>query len=230
MTTLNYRKISLIHILTLFFLILWLIGPAEGVQAATISGLYNTGVNDSGTALSPTDTEIHYSMTGPASAGPVEILYPHPNWVTAPSGSAWIGPNNDNDNDNNGNQGAPEGDYWYTLSFDLTNFNLSTVSISGQWTTDNAGWIYINDIDTGFSRPAVEAFLSLANFTVNSNFIPGINTLTFKVNNALDEPNPSGLIVANLSGTGSVVPIPAAVWLLGSGLIGIVGIRRKYNK
>jgi len=30
--------------------------------------------------------------------------------------------------------------------------------------------------------------------------------------------------------TATSVPIPAAVWLLGSGLVGIVGIRRKYNK
>ena len=30
--------------------------------------------------------------------------------------------------------------------------------------------------------------------------------------------------------TPSTVPIPGAVWLLGSGLIGLVGIRRKFNK
>ena len=33
-----------------------------------------------------------------------------------------------------------------------------------------------------------------------------------------------------LSVTVSSIPIPGAVWLLGSGLIGIVGIRRKYKK
>jgi hypothetical protein len=35
--------------------------------------------------------------------------------------------------------------------------------------------------------------------------------------------------VVDISGA-TTVPIPAAVWLLGSGLIGIVGIRRKYRK
>lgn len=30
--------------------------------------------------------------------------------------------------------------------------------------------------------------------------------------------------------TGNVVPIPEAIWLLGSGLIGIVGIRKKFKK
>jgi hypothetical protein len=31
-------------------------------------------------------------------------------------------------------------------------------------------------------------------------------------------------------GLTNLVPIPSAVWLLGSGLIGVVGIRRKFNK
>ena len=36
--------------------------------------------------------------------------------------------------------------------------------------------------------------------------------------------------VDNLEITQSAVPIPGAVWLLGSGLIGIVGVRRKRNR
>jgi hypothetical protein len=34
---------------------------------------------------------------------------------------------------------------------------------------------------------------------------------------------------STLSGIGTIVPIPGAVWLLGSGLVGIVGIRRKFS-
>jgi hypothetical protein len=35
---------------------------------------------------------------------------------------------------------------------------------------------------------------------------------------------------ATISGTTSAVPIPAAVWLLGSGLAGLVGIRRRLGR
>lgn len=41
--------------------------------------------------------------------------------------------------------------------------------------------------------------------------------------------NPNGAVVTNNSGvvTANATPIPAAAWLLGSGLMGLVGIRRK---
>ena len=39
-----------------------------------------------------------------------------------------------------------------------------------------------------------------------------------------------GIIIDDVSLTSSQVPIPAAIWLLGSGLIGLVGLRRKFKK
>jgi hypothetical protein len=53
-------------------------------------------------------------------------------------------------------------------------------------------------------------------------------------NQFVDIPTTSGLLTLNnisyvdFQATASPVPIPGAVWLLGSGLIGLVGLRRKF--
>jgi len=56
----------------------------------------------------------------------------------------------------------------------------------------------------------------------------GIHTLSFDVYQGgdLDAPpgNPFGLLY---SGTLTAIPIPPAIWLLGSGLLGLIGVARK---
>jgi len=37
------------------------------------------------------------------------------------------------------------------------------------------------------------------------------------------------VLVSDIAADGTLVPVPAAVWLLGSGLVGLVGIRRKFR-
>lgn len=41
---------------------------------------------------------------------------------------------------------------------------------------------------------------------------------------------PTGASTGYAAGPGNPVPIPAAIWLLGSGLIGLVGLRRRFRK
>ena len=41
---------------------------------------------------------------------------------------------------------------------------------------------------------------------------------------------PTGASTGYAAGPGNPVPIPAALWLLGSGLIGLVGLRRRFKK
>jgi len=71
-------------------------------------------------------------------------------------------------------------------------------------------------------------YSSLGPFTLGSGFIAGINTLDFVVNNIGGEiTNPTGLRVEFQSATADQVPVPAAIWLLGSGLLGLIGIARR---
>jgi hypothetical protein len=91
--------------------------------AATITGLYNTGVGSSGTPLS----------AGGFPIGP---------YLGDDAVSAWIGPNNDSQID------GPGGQYEYQTTFTVAGL-LSTASIFGQWSSDNAGIeILLNGADT----------------------------------------------------------------------------------
>lgn len=204
-------------IILLFSAFCWSLLSTTETQAASLSGLYNTGVDDFGFALSMGTDDPHYSMTGPASPAKVTT---YDTWVVPPAGSAWIGPDS-----------YLAGDYTYSLTFDLSGFYPESVSISGSWSTDNTGMIYLNGVYTGFSNTSKNSWASLYSFTLNDGFITGSNTLEFHVTN-LPEPtaNPTGLLVANLNGQGSPVPIPGAFWLLGTGLVGLAILKKKIIK
>ncbi len=125
------------------------------------------------------------------------IIEPAPPWLVAPEGAAWIGPAS-------GLQNAPAGCcYVYSVTFDLTGFDRTTAVINGQLASDDGTRIFINGVDIGFANEDV-TFQTLRPFTISSGFVPGLNVLEFRVANC-EEPacsfNPSGLLVANLSGT-----------------------------
>jgi hypothetical protein len=107
-----------------------------------VPGLLNTGVDDAGTPRSIGSTELHWSLSGPTGTS-VFIIAPNPGWVVAPAGSAWIGPAS-------GTVSHPLGLYVYSLSFDLTGIDISTLSISGRYTSDNNGEIFLNGVSKGF--------------------------------------------------------------------------------
>jgi len=190
-----------------------------GAQSVPITGIYNTGVDDSGVALPFGAVDTHYSASGLASDA--FVISPHPAWVSAPVGSNWIGPSNGNTTD-------AVGDFIYTLTFNLSSFDVTTASISGEWAYDNLGILSLNGIATAFSNPT--QFFSLSSFTLNSGFLAGLNTLEFIItNNPGVGINPSGLLVTNLSGDASLsatVPEPSTVLLLALGIVG-VGLARK---
>ena len=203
----------------IFFAVLLL--ASAGVRAAPIVDLFSTGVDNTGQVLSPGSSEQHYGVSG--ASNDAFVVSQWPTWLTPPAGSAWIGPAN-------GNISGPDGKYTYELTFDLTGLDYNNFVMSGGWATDNISQIWLNGKDTLFATPLGSAFKMLHSFALHDGFNQHFNKLEFIVINAslgASGDNPTGLLVANLQA--SVVPIPGAVWLFGSGLICLLGLRRTFR-
>ncbi|MCW3053363.1 MAG: alkaline phosphatase, partial [Chthonomonadales bacterium] len=119
-----------------------------GVQAQTITDLFNTGVDAGKVKIIPGNTttvDLHYT-----SAARV-LQFPNGSWA-ASADSNYIAPD--------GNTGDGVYSLAYSTTFTLPlNTNLSSVSIAGQWSTDNSGSnILINGTPTGLTSPSFNPF------------------------------------------------------------------------
>lgn len=197
--------------------------------AAPITGLFNTGVNDDGTVRLEDQPELHYTiLSGPITPTPFVRTsaggFPIPPWLGDNTLSAWIAPTSGGSN--------PPGVYNFRTTFDLTGFDPNTAQISGLWSTDNNGLdILINGMSTGFTTPFSAFSTGFFPFTINTGFVPGINTLDFVVN---DGGVIGGLRVQGLSGTAeplqAEVPEPGTLGLLGVGAVFLLASRNRRRR
>jgi len=174
--------------------------------------LHNTGVDDSGNPLANGVLDTHYTLVGydAPRAADESNGYPIGPWLGNDAKSAWIGPQGDSILD------GPGGPYDYQVSFTLAaGLNPALTSISGRWSTDDVGYdILINGQSTGNYAPD---FTNWYDFSINSGFVSGVNTIDFLVYNF---GGPTGLRV-EMTGSGAV-PEPAS-WAMMLGGFGLVG-------
>jgi len=113
-------------------------------------------------------------------------------WVPNSDTSKWIGPRGET-------SAAAGGDYVYRLVVDLTGLDPATAFITGRWSTDNLGLdILLNGVSTGLRNDA--QYGGYTEFRLVRGFLPGTNTLDFKLNNADPTGGYTGLRVEGLRG------------------------------
>lgn len=197
-----------------------------GAQASI--GLYNTGVDDSDNLLSPGAIDTHYTVSSGAATYATNDAEGYPGYWLAPNAtSRWITPLLGGGNTASGSSAG--GSFTYQTTFDLTGIDFSTAMIKGKATADNGITdILINGVSTGFVYGSANSgvYGSFAEFTINSGFRAGLNTLAF---NVINGSGPTGLRTEITGGNFTpAVPEPEtyAMLIAGIGLLGAV-VRRK---
>jgi hypothetical protein len=169
----------------------------------SISDLFPTGVDDTGSLLPIGYADQHYRLNGAAAiaatpAGP---------WIHSP-GARWLCLTA------NGNSSVPPmPPYNYMTKFVLpTNALPDSVSLTISLASDDGVTVFLNGVNTRLPQVQSE-FAALNTFRIEGTtspfFINGINKLTFQVNNAPTPnsgPSPSGLLVAAISGSFKLFP------------------------
>lgn len=205
------------------FVVFILLSVSNLANALQIYGLRNTGMDDFGNVLSLHTPEPHYMLTGAQSgAYVVPRTVGDDVWAAPPGDAAWIGPNATNDLHSVGAVGV----FNYTLNFDLTGINLENLQVSGLWAADNTSQIWLNGQFTGYQKGEL-GFRQLSPFVLEAGFLPGINSLVFRVENIETTPpgwpNPTGLLVSGLAA--NVVPEPSTPCLVAVGIALYLGRR-----
>ncbi|MBU0768049.1 MAG: VPLPA-CTERM sorting domain-containing protein, partial [Proteobacteria bacterium] len=73
-------------------------------------------------------------------------------------------------------------------------------------------------------------YIDFSDITYSELALNAIEDKSFKVQLFSNIGSITNVDSSTLSGNFNIVPIPGAIWLLGSGIIGMVGIRRKFKK
>ena len=169
---------------------------AQGANAATVTTIFSTGVltNDPTTGNPATFSAVgaadaHYTVanigqgTTPTTAPLASAFLLDPNGPPSIYGYPTGGTARNISPAANG-IGTGNVNYDYRTTFDLTGFSTAGATLQGLTFADNqVAAIFLNGVNIGFTGPNSNA---LTQFTVNSGFAGGLNTLDFIVHNNAD--------------------------------------------
>lgn len=160
-----------------------------------VSGLYNTGVDNSGTVLSNLSTDTHYNFSfanGPQTAG-IAVTDAEGD----PVGVTWLSDDARSDWDTvSDSTSGPAGDYLWTTTFNISSL-ASPINLVGRYSSDDVlEDVLVNGHSTGISSTTVGNWPFWFNLDILSAkdpfFQTGTNTLQFVVSNSA---GPTGLRV-----------------------------------
>jgi hypothetical protein len=146
----------------------FLVFAAGSASAASITGLYNTGVDSTGTILSNGSADTHYTLAvvngqqsnhtdlTPGTSTPYASSTGWPIGNDSANGTTgtWIGPGSNpvsswltlSSTPGTSYDPTTAGEYIFTTTFSLNpaTVNLNSASISGKWSADNYGTMKLN--------------------------------------------------------------------------------------
>ena len=171
------------------------LSPSYFQPAAVIPVIRSTGTDANGALLPEGAIDPNWTITakpgvtGTFPAIATKAIAP-PAWFPNRSNSRWIS------SIANSGLGDAAGNYTYRTTFDLTDFDLSTVQVRMQVSADDEVVdIKLNNQSLGLkvSGPGGIPFRLSHGFQINSGFVAGVNTLEFVVFNANSIVNPTGI-------------------------------------
>jgi len=192
---------------------------ASVVVRENAPGNFSTGIGPDGLARAAGQIDPNFKIIVNPDNPDSEVAYVQSglpgSWLPNSATSVWIGPRQVTQFA----KGAPvqdgtvepAGTYVYRMTVDLTNFDLNTVTLSGRWSSDNAGTaIRVNgQALTGFTNTVGNTFANWVPFTVDNAAVPGgwlsgPNTVDFVVNNLTE--GYTGLRVDQVQVNGQLPP------------------------
>ena len=136
-----------------------------------------SGATNSPAGLLPGGALDLQLQTGPplfATPNPYVPAIIHWLWLPNSTSSKWVGPTPSY-------AFSPGGAFLYTNRFFLCSTNQAAVT--GRWTADDSGRIWLNGAPTANVLPAGWAFTNWYPVSITSGFVPGWNELVFQVTN-----------------------------------------------